>query len=74
MKLHLCGALAAMIMLAGCGQTGPLVLPPKADAVESKTRDKPAVTVQPPAPLPPDIETPTSGVYTGPSEPVKGTP
>lgn len=75
MKLHLCGGLAAMILLTGCGQMGPLVLPPKEEAPQPKTHAP--VTVQPAeAPAPGNGSEPASGVQTAPApaEPKKDKP
>lgn len=71
MKLHLCGVVAATILLTGCGQMGPLVLPPKEDAPTSTVKNKTPVAVQPPVALPPDTETPASGVSSSPIAPDK---
>lgn len=66
MKLHICGVVAATILLTGCGQMGPLVLPPKETALQPKAKQKTPVAVQPPVAMPPTTETPASGVSTAP--------
>ena len=85
MKLHLCGGIAAMILLSGCGQMGPLVLPPKEVVAPRKVHEP--VTVQPPVAMPQgsgnesasgtNTTSPLPGlnqVLTSPAEPKKGTP
>ena len=51
MRFILFAALAAFLVLAGCGQSGPLYLPPG-------VQTPPPVTV--PAPLTPGAQTPTT--------------
>lgn len=60
------GGFAALIFLAGCGQMGPLVLPPKTETPAPKPATP--VTVQPLQGLP------ASGVQTESVEPKKDKP
>jgi predicted small lipoprotein YifL len=66
MMRYICGGFAALILLAGCGQMGPLVLPPETETPASK--DAAPVTVQPLQGLP------ASGVQAKPAEPTKDKP
>lgn len=55
---YFCGGFAALIFLAGCGQMGPLVLPPEPPAPAPAT----PVTVEP------VLDAPASSVKTAPKK------